>query len=40
LEKALMDKFNIDHPTFQLEADLSNEKNKVVNIQNNLDDIE
>jgi cobalt-zinc-cadmium efflux system protein len=32
LEKALKDKFNIDHPTIQLEADLSCEQNGMIKI--------
>lgn len=34
LDKALKEKFNIDHPTIQLEADLSKEQSRVINIQN------
>lgn len=33
LEKALNEKFGIDHPTIQLEADLSKEQNKAIKIQ-------
>ncbi len=35
IEKALKEKFNIDHPTIQLEADLSGEQNEVIKINNN-----
>ena len=34
LEKELMRKFGIEHPTFQLEADLQNEQKEVVKIKN------
>lgn len=35
LEKELMNKFGINHPTIQLEADLSGEQNKNIKIENN-----
>ncbi|MCL5029952.1 MAG: cation diffusion facilitator family transporter [Bacteroidetes bacterium] len=35
LEKALKEKFSIDHPTIQLEADLSREQNDVIKINPN-----
>lgn len=34
LEKALNEKFGIDHPTIQLEADLSKERNDLIKIKN------
>ena len=34
LEKELSKKFGIEHPTFQLEADLKNEQKKVIRIKN------
>ncbi len=36
LEKALKERFNIDHPTIQLEADLSREQNGVIKINHNI----
>jgi cobalt-zinc-cadmium efflux system protein len=33
IEKELKNKFGINHPTFQLEADLTGEQNKVLNIE-------
>jgi cobalt-zinc-cadmium efflux system protein len=35
LEKALKEKFNIDHPTIQLEADLKKEQNGIIKIDSN-----
>jgi cobalt-zinc-cadmium efflux system protein len=35
IEKALKEKFDIDHPTIQLEADLSHEQNGLINISRN-----
>ena len=35
IEKALKEKFDIDHPTIQLEADLSHEQNGLINISGN-----
>jgi cobalt-zinc-cadmium efflux system protein len=35
LEKALKEKFDIDHPTIQLEADLSKEQNEIIKINGN-----
>jgi len=35
LEKALKEKFDIDHPTIQLEADLSKEQNGIIKINGN-----
>jgi Co/Zn/Cd efflux system component len=32
LEKALLNKFNIDHPTIQLEADLRKGQNNMIKI--------
>ncbi|MDR3628557.1 MAG: cation diffusion facilitator family transporter [Ignavibacteriaceae bacterium] len=37
LRKALKEKFNIDHPTIQLEADLSKEQNGIVKIDSHID---
>jgi len=37
LDRALKEKFNIEHPTIQLEADLSKEQNGVIKIKNNID---
>ncbi len=39
LEKALKDKFNIDHPTIQLEADLSHEQNDVIKINSDINSV-
>jgi cobalt-zinc-cadmium efflux system protein len=36
IEKALMDKYYIEHPTIQLEADLSEEQNRVIKIENKI----
>ncbi len=36
LEKKLKEKFNIDHPTIQLEADLRKEQSEVIKIKNNI----
>jgi cobalt-zinc-cadmium efflux system protein len=36
LEKALKDKFNIDHPTIQLEADLRKEQNGIIQLKSNI----
>ena len=36
LERELKEKFNIDHPTIQLEADLSKEQNGLVNIKQDI----
>jgi len=37
LEKELEVRFGINHPTFQLEADLSNEQNEVIKISRDSD---
>ncbi len=36
IEKSLNDKFGIDHPTIQLEADLTKEQNKILKLNNNV----
>jgi cobalt-zinc-cadmium efflux system protein len=36
LQKALKEKFNIDHPTIQLEADLSKEQNGIIKIDSHM----
>lgn len=36
LEKALKEKFNIDHPTIQLEADLRKEQSGIIQLNSNI----